>query len=167
MPRAAQAPDAAAGGARAPTLDNRRARHDYEILERFEAGLVLCGTEVKSVRAGQVSLQQAHGRFRGGQLWLEGMTIQPYSHGNLFNHEPDRPRKLLLHTFEMRKIQARQAEKGLALIPLRLYFSKGRAKIELALCRGKQQGDKRETLKRRTAQRETQRAVANAVRRRA
>src|SRR5947207_2371036 len=117
-------------------ITNRKARFEYEILDKVEAGIVLRGTEVKSVRAGHISLQESYAAARGDELWLEGCTIQPYEHGNINNHEPTRPRKLLLHRKEMRKLIARVAEKGLTLVPLAVYFKGSNLKVELGVGRG-------------------------------
>ncbi len=144
---------------------NRKARHDYEVLERFEAGIELRGTEVKSLRQGHVSLVGSFAELEGGDVMLQGMTIQPYEFGNRFNHPPDRSRRLLLHKREILKLKAATEQKGHALIPLRLYFKGRNVKVELGLCRGKKLVDKRETLKRQTADREAGRALANARRR--
>src|SRR5262245_26971604 len=121
---------------------NRRARHEYEILESWEAGLVLQGTEVKSLRAGQASLNDAFGIVREGEVFVVNMHIAPYSHGGNYNHEPTRTRKLLLHRREVRRLIGSVERKGLTLVPLELYFREGRAKIRLALARGKQAHDK-------------------------
>jgi SsrA-binding protein len=143
---------------------NRRALHDYAVLERFEAGIQLCGTEVKSVRAGEVSLPGSFASVENGNITLHHLKISTYEHGNRFNHEPTRPRRLLLHRKEITKLQVQTDQKGFALIPLSVYIKKGHVKVELGLCKGKQQQDKRETLKRKTAERETQRAIAAARR---
>lgn len=138
---------------------NPKARHDYHILETWEAGLVLTGTEIKSVRAGKVSLAEAFGVVRRGEVWLEGMTISPYESGGYVNHEPRQPRKLLLHAREVRRLIGAVEQKGLTLVPLDVHFTRGRAKVTLALGRGKKQHDKREALKRRIADREAARAM--------
>lgn len=138
---------------------NSKARHDYHILETWEAGLALSGTEIKSVRAGKVSLAEAFGVVRRGEVWLEGMTISPYESGGYVNHEPRRPRKLLLHVGEIRRLIGAVEQKGLTLVPLDLHFTRGRAKVTLALARGKKHYDKREDLKRKTAEREAARAM--------
>ncbi len=138
---------------------NPKARHDYHILETWEAGLVLTGTEVKSVRAGRVSLKEAFGIIHGGEVWLEGMTISPYESGGSVNHDPRRRRKLLLHTREIRRLIGAVQQKGLTLIPLDLHFARGHAKVTMALARGKQLYDKRESAKRRVAAREAERAM--------
>lgn len=144
---------------------NRKARRDYHVIERIEAGIALRGTEVKSVRNGHLSLAGAFGRAEPDGIILQGMTIQPYDHGNRFNHEPDRPRRLLLHKKEIERLRAHVEQKGCALVPLNVYLKRGRVKVELGLCRGKTHGDKRETMKRRTADREAARAIAERRRR--
>jgi SsrA-binding protein len=138
---------------------NRRARFDYEISETLEAGLVLQGTEVKSLRQGQVSLKDAYADIEDGEVYLLHAHIDPYDQGNRFNHDPERPRKLLLHRREIKRLTGKTQERGLTLIPTRMYFTNGRAKIELGLAKGKKHYDKRETLKRRTAQRDIERAM--------
>ena len=138
---------------------NRKARRDYEVLDSWEAGLVLHGTEVKSIRAGRVSFQDAHARAVRGEMWLHNVHIAHYEPANRWNHDADRPRKLLMHKDQIRKIAAQTEEKGLALVPLDLYFRKGRARITLGLCRGRKHRDRREELKRRTMQREADRAM--------
>jgi SsrA-binding protein len=138
---------------------NSKARHDYHVLETWEAGLVLSGTEIKSIRAGKVSLAEAFGTVRRGEVWLEGMTIAPYESGGYVNHEPRRARKLLLQTREIRRLIGSVEQKGLTLIPLDVHLARGRAKVTLALARGKKEHDKRETLKRRIADREAARAM--------
>jgi len=144
---------------------NRKALHEYHVLERFEAGIELLGTEVKSLREGQVSLVGAFAQIVGRELVLQGMTIQPYEFGNRFNHASDRPRRLLLHRREILRLKAESEQKGHALIPLRLYFKGRKVKVELGSCQGKKLADKRETLKRKTADREAGRAVVAASRR--
>ncbi len=156
-------PDAASASALLAT--NRRAMRDYHILEKLEAGIELRGTEVKSVRAGQVSLNEAFGVVEDGNVILRDMHIMPYSHGNVHNHEPRRPRRLLLHRREIKRLIGATAVKGQTLIPLRLYLRRGLVKVELALGKGKQLSDKRETLKRKTAEREAERAMAAHSRR--
>jgi SsrA-binding protein len=141
---------------------NRRARHDYEILARFEAGIVLTGSEIKSAREHKVQLQGSYGRIKDGEAWLVGAHIAPYSHAGYASHEPTRDRKLLLHRKEIRKIAQMVEEKGLTLIPLAMYFKRGRAKLELGVGRGLKRYDKRQVLK----ERDQQRALAEAVRRR-
>ena len=140
-------------------VDNRRARHDYHFLERVEAGIVLTGTEVKSLRDGRASLQQAYADIRDGEAWLVGAHISVYDAGNIANHDPDRERKLLLHRREVDSLGAKVNERGLTLVPTRLYFRNGRVKVELALARGKEQRDKRRDLVKREADRDMERAL--------
>lgn len=128
-------------------VSNRRARHNYEILETFEAGIALTGTEIKSLRNYSGSLQEAYVIIMGEELWLINSNIAPYSHGNVYNHEERRKRKLLMHRREIKKLQSLTQEKGLALIPLSLYLKKGRVKVKLAIGKGKKKHDKRESLK--------------------
>ena len=139
--------------------DNRKARHDFQLLERFEAGLVLTGTEVKSLRQGRASLAQAYGDVRGTEVWLVGAHIPVYEQGNIANHDPERDRKLLLHRREISTLIGKVREKGLTLVPTRLYFKDGRAKVELALARGKEQRDKRRDIAKREADRQIERAL--------
>lgn len=139
---------------RTPAIDNRRARHEYEILESLEAGLALTGTEVKSIRAGGVSLNEAFARFRNGEAWLLGMHVPPYKQGSFSNVEPNRPRKLLLHREQILRLQGRVGEKGLTIVPLRLYFTRGIVKVQLGLARGKKLWDKRADVAKRDAERE-------------
>lgn len=138
---------------------NRKAWHDYQILETYEAGMVLTGTEVKSLRAGRANLKDSYARIANSELWLENMHISPYEQGNRFNHDPKRARKLLMHKREIMRLWGQTREKGLALIPLKVYFKDGRAKVELALARGKKMHDKREAIARREAQRQVERAL--------
>ena len=138
---------------------NRRARHDYEVLERFECGIRLTGDEVKSLREGRASLVDCYGRVRDGELWLEGMHIPPYEQGDTRSHLPLRPRKLLLHRREIDEITREVNEKGLTLVPLRVYFVHGLAKVEVALARGKRKYEKRQSIAKREAQREMERAA--------
>jgi len=138
---------------------NPRARHDYHLLETWEAGLVLTGTEVKSLRARKASLGEAYAHVRGGEVWLEGMTISHYAAGSYNNPPPARSRKLLLHRKQIRRLIGGTTQQGLTLIPLEVYFKDGRAKVAIALARPKRQHDKREDLKRRDAEREMARAV--------
>jgi SsrA-binding protein len=140
-------------------VDNRRARHEYHLADRVEAGLALVGTEVKSLREGQANLQRAYGEVRGGEVWLVGAHIAEYGHGNLANHDPDRDRKLLLKRREIDSLAGKVNEKGLTLVPTRLYWKDGKAKVELALGRGKQARDKRRDIAKRDAQREMERAL--------
>lgn len=139
---------------------NRIASHNYFLLEKFETGVVLTGTEVKSVRAGRANLKDAYGLIKDGELWLLNCHIGPYEHGNIFNHAPLRTRKLLVHKEELRKLIGKTQQRGLTLIPTRMYFKNGRVKVELALAKGKQLWDKRETERRRTADREAREAIA-------
>jgi SsrA-binding protein len=139
--------------------ENRRARHDYHLLERYEAGLVLTGTEVKSLRDGKAILQRAFGDLREGELYLVGAHIPEYTQGNVQNHDPDRDRKLLLHRREIDQLLAKVNEKGLTLVPTRIYWKDGRAKVELALARGKDVRDKRRTIADRDAKRQIERAL--------
>jgi SsrA-binding protein len=139
--------------------ENRRARHDYELLDRFEAGIVLTGTEVKSLREGRVQLGQAYADVRGGEVYLVGASIAEYAQGTIANHDPDRDRKLLLHRREIASLIGKVKERGLTLVPTKLYFKDGRVKVELALARGKEKADKRRDLQRRDAQREIERAL--------
>jgi SsrA-binding protein len=140
--------------------DNRRARYEYELLERFEAGVVLTGTEVKSLRAaGGVTIARAYADVRGEEVWLLGATIPEYRGGNRQNHEPDRPRKLLLHKREIASLIGTVKERGLTLVPTRLYFKNGRVKVELALARGKERHDKRRDIAKREADRQMERAL--------
>ena len=139
---------------------NRRATHDYFVLERMEAGIELVGTEVKVIRNGEAGLTGSYAQVKNGQLFLNQVTIPPYAFGNRFNHDSLRTRRLLMHKREIRKLQALSEQKGLSLIPLRLYLSpNGMVKVELGVCRGKAQEDKRETIKRREADLEARRAV--------
>ena len=139
---------------------NRKAFHDYFIEERYEAGILLQGTEVKSLREGRVNLQDSYASVRGSEVFLHQCHISPYSHGNIMNHEPTRVRKLLLHKTEIHKLLGKTQQKGLTLVPLRIYFSKrGYAKVELGLAKGKKLYDRRETIKTREAGREVQRAI--------
>src|ERR671932_496360 len=140
-------------------VDNRRARHDYHLSDRVEAGLVLTGTEVKSLRDGRASLQQAYAEVRGGEAWLVGAHISVYDQGNRENQDPDRDRKLLLHRKELDSLYGKVRERGFTLVPTKLYFRDGRAKIELALARGKETRDKRRDIARRDAQRDIERAL--------
>jgi len=141
---------------------NRRALHDYEILDRFEAGIVLTGSEVKSLRGGRGSLSEAYGRVQGGEVWLEGMHIPPYEQGEKRGYDPIRRRKLLLHRNEIERLIGKTQERGLTLVPLRVYFSHGLAKVEVGLGRGKRQFEKRQT----TLEREHRREMDRAARRR-
>ncbi|MBI3998599.1 MAG: SsrA-binding protein SmpB [Armatimonadetes bacterium] len=138
---------------------NRKARHEYYIEESLEAGLVLTGTEVKSLRSGRASLADAFARVERGEIWLHHLHIPPYEKGNIFNHDPMRPRKLLLHRRELQRLAGKVEQRGYTLVPLRLYFSRGVAKVELALARGKKLYDKRAAIGEREARREAERAL--------
>jgi len=140
---------------------NRQAYHDYFVDESLEAGIVLTGTEIKSVRAGKVNLRGAFARIKDGEIWIEGMHIAPYEQGTYMNHEPLRDRKLLLHKKQINALVGKVQMKGQTLIPLKLYFKNDRAKIELGLCRGKKLYDKRESIAKREAERDIARAVRN------
>ena len=140
---------------------NRKARHDYAILETFEAGIALQGTEVKSLREGRANLRDSYGQMIGHELYLCNAHISPYEHGTYANHEPRRDRKLLMHRRQIDRIAGRIQERGLTLVPLRMYFKRGKAKVELALARGKRTYDKRESIKRRIADREAERALSS------
>ena len=139
--------------------ENRRARYDYELLERFEAGIVLTGTEVKSLRDGRVTLAQSYADVRDNEVWLLGAEISVYAQGNNANHEPTRDRKLLLKRSEIADLVGKVREKGQTIVPTRLYFKDGRVKVEIALARGKEKGDKRRTLVERDAKRDMERAL--------
>lgn len=155
-----------AGKATAPTPNNkvicrnRRATHDYELLEKVEAGIVLTGTEVKSLRGGKAMLEDAYGRLDKGELWLVGCEIPEYAQGTYNNHKPKRSRKLLLHRREVAKLGEKATQKGFTIVPLQLYFKDGKVKVEIAIGRGKQTHDKRESLKKADAKREMQRALS-------
>ena len=140
-------------------VDNRRARHDYHLLDRFEAGLVLTGTEVKALRDGKATLQQAYADVREGEAWLVGLHVPEYGQGNRANHEPDRPRKLLLHRREIDRLYGTIRESGFTVVPTRLYFKDGRVKVEIALARGKELRDKRRDLADRDAKRQIEREL--------
>ena len=139
--------------------ENRRARHEYQLLERVEAGLVLTGTEVKSLRAGRTTMAQAYADIRDGEAWLNGLEIAIYDQGNRANHEPMRARKLLLHRREIDSLYGTVREKGLTLVPTRLYWKDGKAKVEIAVARGKERIDKRRDLAERDARRQMERAL--------
>src|SRR5687767_5096472 len=145
--------------ARRVIAENRKARHDYHVLETWESGVALLGTEVKAIREGRVNLRDSYARVENGEIWMLNVHISPYSHRGSANHEEMRQRKLLLHRDEIRKMVGKVAEKGLTLVPLELYFKKGRVKALVALAKGKQAHDKRETLRKREVDRETRAAV--------
>lgn len=153
-----QAPDRAHDNERL-IAQNRRARHDYLVTETLECGIALVGSEVKSLRNGRMSLEEAYARVKAGEVWLLGCDIPEYVQANRFNHEPKRPRKLLMHRREIKAFADRAKEKGMTLVPLKMYFKDGRAKVLLGLCRGKQTHDKRDSLKKADAQRDMQRAL--------
>jgi SsrA-binding protein len=143
-----------------PIAENRKARHRFEVLETLECGLALVGSEVKSLREGRLSLEEAYGRVREGEAWLVGCDIPEYRNANLWNHEPKRPRKLLLHKRELRRFANKAHEKGLTLVPLKIYFNdRGVAKVLMGLCRGRKLHDKREVLKKADMQRDMERAL--------
>jgi SsrA-binding protein len=139
--------------------ENRKAFHDYHILETFEAGIVLQGTEVKAIREGNVNLRDSYARVEGGEIWLYNVHVKPYSHRGYADHEPTRKRKLLLRRTEIRKLIGKTVERGMTLVPTRMYFQNGYVKVAVGLAKGKQAHDKRETIKRREADRETRAAV--------
>jgi SsrA-binding protein len=144
--------------------DNRKARHDYHVLQTLEAGVALLGTEIKSIREGRANLRDSYARIQDGEVWLLNVHISPYSHRGSAEHADTRPRKLLLHRHEIRKLVGQTAEKGLTLVPLELYFKAGRIKVLLALAKGKKEHDKRETIRRREIDRETRSAMKSARR---
>ncbi len=146
------------------SLTNRRAFHDYEILEKFEAGIVLHGTEVKSIRQGKASFKDCYAKVIDGELWIVSMHITPYDHGGYTNHDPVRRRKLLLHKYEIKKLIGKIEEKGLTVVPLRLYFKSGKVKVELGLARGKKIHDKRKDIASRDMTRDAQRELKNKYR---
>jgi SsrA-binding protein len=143
---------------------NRKAFHDYEIMERIEAGISLTGTEIKSIRANGASIREAYARPLNGEMWLYGAHIAPYDAGSHMNHEPTRPRRLLLHRKEIRELSRAMNERGLTVIPLNLYLKRGMAKVELGLVRGRKQYDKRHAIAKRDAERDMQRALKHADR---
>ena len=136
---------------------NRKARHDYQIVETFEAGIALQGTEVKSLRDGRANLKDSYASVRNEEVWLYGVHISPYTHGNINNHDPERDRKLLLHRREIRRLIGKTKESGFTLVPLQLYFTNGKVKVELALAKGKKQYDKREAIAKRESERNIKR----------
>src|SRR5580704_8937034 len=145
--------------AQSTIAENRKAYHDYHLLETFEAGVVLLGTEVKAIREGRVNLRDSFARVEDGEVYLYNVNISPYSHRGYADHEPLRRRKLLLHKSEIRKLIGKTVEKGMTLVPVRLYFKDGRVKVSVSLAKGKKDYDKRETIKRRESDRETRAAV--------
>ena len=140
---------------------NRRAFHEYDILDRLECGVVLCGTEVKSLRDGHASIEEAYAKIEDNELWLIGSEVPEYEKGNRLNHKPKRPRKLLLHRREISKFAGKASQRGFTLVPLRLYFRGGRAKVEIAVAKGKQLHDKRQASRKADADREIRRSMAN------
>lgn len=138
---------------------NKKAYHDYSVLEKLEAGIVLLGTEVKSIREGRINLKDSYAMIKGGEAFLLNCHISPYSHGNRENHDPTRARKLLLHSKEIRKLIGKTQEKGLAVVPLRVYLVRGKIKVELGVARGKKEYDKRETERQKEVDRETRAAL--------
>ena len=147
-----------------PIAENRKAFHDYHILETFEAGIALLGTEVKGIREGQANLRDSFARVDRGEVWLFNVHINPYSHRGYVDHDPKRKRRLLLHKHEIRKLIGKTVEKGLTLVPTKMYFKNGKVKVAIALAKGKDVHDKRETLRRREVDRETRAAVKERVR---
>jgi SsrA-binding protein len=152
------------GSGRKIIAQNRKARHDYAILETFEAGVVLTGTEVKSLRSGKASIKEAYGRVRNGEVFVDGLNITPYAQGGHYNHDPMRTRKLLLHRKEIERLIGATEQKGLTLVPLELYFRGGRIKLLVGLGRGKKHHDRREDVKKRMAERDVARALSNRSR---
>ena len=138
---------------------NRKARHNYQVIDSLECGIALVGSEVKSLRSGRLSLEEAYGRVKDGEVWLMGCDISEYTHANQLNHDPRRPRKLLLHRREINKFANKAHEKGLTLVPLKMYFKEGRVKILMGICRGRKLYDKREAAKKATTDRDIQRAM--------
>ena len=142
---------------------NRKALYDYKVLDTYEAGLELTGTEVKSLREGRANLKDSYARVENGEAFLHNLHISEYTQANRFNHDPTRKRKLLLHSYEINRLRGRVEEKGLTLAPLKLYFKRGKAKVELAVARGKREYDRRHDIARRDAQRETERAFREST----
>ncbi|MDI9519928.1 MAG: SsrA-binding protein SmpB [Bacillota bacterium] len=148
-----------------PLVQNRRARHDYFVEETYECGMELKGTEVKSIRLGRANLQESYARVRNGEVFVDGMHISPYEQGNVFNTDPLRPKRLLLHKSEIRKLQGAVSRQGYTLIPLQLYLKDGLVKLELGVCRGKQLHDKRDAIAKHDAERDIERAMRSRSRR--
>ena len=142
-----------------PVAQNRKAWHDYFVEEKYECGLALFGTEVKSMRQGRVNMKESWARIKDGEIWVEGMHISPYEQGNIFNRDPMRPKKLLMHKSEIRKLDSLVARQGYTLIPLEVYLKDGRMKLELGLCKGKAEYDKRDSIAKRDADRDIRRAL--------
>jgi len=145
--------------ARTTITENRKAFHDYHVIETFEAGVVLLGTEIKAIREGRVNLRDSFARLENGEVFLYNVNISPYSHRGYADHDPLRRRKLLLHRREIRKLIGRTVEKGMTLVPIRMYYTQGRVKVAVSLAKGKKEYDKRETIKRRESDRETRAAI--------
>lgn len=143
---------------------NKKARHDYFVLETLETGLALFGTEVKSIRGGKCNLKDCYAQVKNGELWVYGMHISPYEQGNIFNRDPLRPKKLLAHKMQIRKLNAQQMQEGLTLVPLSIYLSDGLVKLELGVCKGKKNYDKRDAMQERDTQREMQRVMRDSRR---
>jgi len=160
-PKKSKTPEKSDGTGIKVVARNRRARHDYDLLEKIEAGLALTGTEVKSLRNGKASLEEAFATVENGEAWLFNVDIPEYVQANRMNHEPKRPRKLLLHRRELDKLKGKAMEKGLTLIPLQLYFKRGLAKVEISIARGRKVHDKREAIKTREAKRDIERGLRN------
>jgi SsrA-binding protein len=142
-----------------PIAENRKARREYEVLDTLECGIVLVGSEVKSLRKGTISLDEAYGRIKDGEVWLINSDVAEYVEANQFNHNPKRPRKLLMHRREIKKFASKAYEQGLTLVPLKMYFKEGRAKVLLGICKGRKLYDKREVMKKKTMQRDISRAL--------
>ncbi|NLE19682.1 MAG: SsrA-binding protein SmpB [Clostridiales bacterium] len=146
-----------------PLVQNRRARHDYFVEETYECGMELKGTEVKSIRQGRANLKESYARVRGGEVFVDGMHISPYEQGSIFNTDPLRPKRLLLHKSEIRKLQGQVSRQGYTLVPLQLYLKDGRVKLELGVCRGKQLHDKRDAIAEQDAMRDIERAMRQGL----
>ena len=146
-----------------PLVQNRRARHDYFVEETYECGMELKGTEVKSIRQGRANLKESYARVRGGEVFVDGMHISPYEQGSIFNTDPLRPKRLLLHKSEIRKLQGQVSRQGYTLVPLQLYLKDGRVKLELGVCRGKQLHDKRDAIAEQDAMRDIERAMRQGM----
>ncbi len=159
MSKKKKTPEKTLGANERLIAENRKARHKYQVLETLECGVMLVGSEVKSLRDGKLSLDESYGRIRDGELWLVNSNIAEYVQANRMNHDPTRPRKLLIHRREIQKFAGQAKEKGLTLVPLKMYFKQGRAKVLLGLCRGKKQHDKREDMKKADSQRQIARVM--------
>lgn len=145
-------------------VKNKKAFRDYEISERYEAGIVLRGTEIKSLREGKISFKDSYARVVSGEIWVYNLHISPYHHGSAWNHDPVRPRKLLMHKYEIKRLRGKVEERGFTLIPLQMYFVNGKAKIEIGLARGKKLHDKRKDIAKKDAQRDAERELKNRYR---